>query len=293
MQIAIASGKGGTGKTTLSVNLATLLSRQNTQRSPKVLLADMDVEEPNSGLFLKGKLLRSEIKYRLVADWDEKKCTFCKRCANICEFNAIAFLGISVMVFPELCHSCYACSDLCPEDALPMVPRRMGEMKEYKLNDRLYFLESRLDIGVEQATPLIEQSRKEIRKNNSDQWITIIDAPPGTSCPVMEAVKDADIVLLVTEPTPFGLHDLTLAVETMRELNKPIAVVINKYGIGNDEVEQYCAKNSIPVIGKIPNLKEAAMLYSNGETMIDALPEIKVEIENIYRGITKLTEEKQ
>ncbi|RLD85764.1 MAG: ATPase [Bacteroidetes bacterium] len=292
MQIAIASGKGGTGKTTLSVNLATLLSRQ-VERAFKVLLVDMDVEEPNSGLFLKGKLLRSEVKYRLVADWDEKKCTFCKRCANICEFNAIAYLGISVMVFPELCHSCYACSDLCPEDALPMIPHRMGEMKEFKLNDRLYFLESRLDIGVEQATPLIEQSRKEIRKMVDDHWITIIDAPPGTSCPVMEAVKDADIVLLVTEPTPFGLHDLTLAVETMRELKKPIAVVINKYGIGNNEVEKYCQKNRIPVIGKIPNLKEAAMLYSKGETLIDAIPEIKVEIENIYQGIIKLMEEKK
>jgi len=293
MQIAIASGKGGTGKTTLSVNLATLLSRQVVKDFTKVLLADMDVEEPNSGLFLKGELLQSEVKYRLVADWDEKKCTFCKRCANICEFNAIAYLGISVMVFPELCHSCYACSDLCPEDALPMIPHRMGEMKEFKLNDRLYFLESRIDIGVEQATPLIEQSRKKIREYTDERWITIIDAPPGTSCPVIEAVKDADIVLLVTEPTPFGLHDLTLAVETMNELKKTIAVVINKYGIGNDEVEKYCQKNQIPVIGKIPNLKEAAMLYSKGETLIDAIPEIKAEIENIYRGITKLTEGKQ
>jgi len=292
MQIAIASGKGGTGKTTLSVNLATLLSQQ--VKGAKVLLADMDVEEPNSGLFLKGELLRSEVRYRLVAEWVENKCTFCERCANICEFNAIAYLGISVMVFPELCHSCYACSDLCPEDALPMVPHRMGEMKEFKLNDRLYFLESRLDIGVEQATPLIEQSRKDIRKKaDDDHWITIIDAPPGTSCPVMEAVKDADVVLLVTEPTPFGLHDLTLAVETMRELKKPIAVVINKYGIGNDEVEKYCQKNQIPLIGKIPNLKEAAILYSKGETLIDAIPEIKAEIEYIYQGITKLTEEKQ
>ena len=264
MQIAIASGKGGTGKTTLSVNLATLLSRQ-VERAFKVLLVDMDVEEPNSGLFLKGKLLRSEVKYRLVADWDEKKCTFCKRCANICEFNAIAYLGISVMVFPELCHSCYACSDLCPEDALPMIPHRMGEMKEFKLNDRLYFLESRLDIGVEQATPLIEQSRKEIRKMVDDHWITIIDAPPGTSCPVMEAVKDADIVLLVTEPTPFGLHDLTLAVETMRELNKHFGVVINRYGIGNDDVLDYCKTEKVPVLAKIPNDRKIAELYSRGK----------------------------
>ena len=292
MQIAIASGKGGTGKTTLSVNLATLLSQQISEDTT-ILLADMDVEEPNSGLFLKGELLHSEVKYRMVADWDEKKCTFCERCANICEFNAIAYLGISVMVFPELCHSCYACSDLCPEDALPMIPRRMGELKEYKLTDRLFFMESRLDIGVEQATPLIEQSRKHIKKSNAENMIVIIDAPPGTSCPVIEAVKDADIVLLVTEPTPFGLHDLTLAVDTMQELKKNIAVVINKYGIGNREVEKYCADKQIPVIGKIPNLKEAAMMYSKGEILVDSIPEIRTEIDNIYQNIIKLTKPKQ
>ncbi len=293
MQIAIASGKGGTGKTTLSVNLATSLSEQVATDAPKIYLADMDVEEPNSGLFLKGELIRAETKYRLVAQWDEKKCTFCERCANICEFNAIAYLGISVMVFPELCHSCYACSDLCPENALPMIPHRMGKTKEYKLNDRLFFMESRLDIGVEQATPLIKQSRKELRKYNNGNWITIIDAPPGTSCPVMEAVKDADIVLLVTEPTPFGLHDLRLAVETMRELKKTVAVVINKYGIGNSDVEDYCHKLQIPVVGKIPNLKEAAILYSKGKLLIDAIPEIKTEIQNIYRSIVELTGEKK
>ncbi len=293
MQIAISSGKGGTGKTTLSVNLATSLSEQVATDAPKIYLADMDVEEPNSGLFLKGELIRAETKYRLVAQWDEKKCTFCERCANICEFNAIAYLGISVMVFPELCHSCYACSDLCPENALPMIPHRMGKTKEYKLNDRLFFMESRLDIGVEQATPLIKQSRKELRKYNNGNWITIIDAPPGTSCPVMEAVKDADIVLLVTEPTPFGLHDLRLAVETMQELKKTVAVVINKYGIGNSDVEDYCHKLQIPVVGKIPNLKEAAILYSKGKLLIDAIPEIKTEIQNIYRSIVELTGEKK
>ncbi len=291
MQIAIASGKGGTGKTTVAVNLAKFLVEKLENGSTKILLADMDVEEPNSGLFISGELLSSEIKYRMVPDWDEKKCTFCKRCANVCEFNALAYLGISVMIFPELCHSCYACSELCPEDALPMVPVRMGEMREYKIDKNLFFLESRLDIGVEQATPLIEQTRKFIKNHFGRNWITIIDSPPGTSCPVMEAVKDADMVLLVTEPTPFGLHDLTLAVETMRELKKNIAVVINKYGIGNDEVEKYCNSEKIPVVAKIPNLKEAAGLYSKGSVLIDKLPEIKSEIEKIYTHILQIAEE--
>ena len=291
MQIAIASGKGGTGKTTLAVNLSVLLAEKFAGSRQKVLLIDMDVEEPNSGLFIKGKLQQQEVKYRLVPEWDEDKCTFCKRCANVCEFNAIAFLGVSVLVFPELCHSCYACSDLCPEDALPMVQHRMGETKIFSLNNHLQFIESRLDIGVEQATPLIEQTRKLIKEQYSgNEWFTILDSPPGTSCPMMEAVKDADLVILVTEPTPFGFHDLKLAMETMDELEKHYAVVINKYGIGNDDVLNYCNEKQIPIIGKIPNLRAAARLYSAGKAMVDAIPEIRVEIENIYQQILKLTE---
>ncbi len=292
MQIAIASGKGGTGKTTLAVNLAVLLSEKFAGTDRKVLLTDMDVEEPNSGLFIHGELINEKIRYRMVPDWKEDKCTLCKRCANICEYNALAFLGISVMIFPELCHSCYACSDLCPEDALPMVKHRMGIMKRYHLNDNLQFIESRIDIGVEQATPLIEQTRKFIKENYNGQWFTILDAPPGTSCPVMEAVKDADLVVLITEPTPFGFHDLKLAIDTMEELKKKYAVVINKYGIGNDDVLNYCHDKKIPVIGKVPHLMEAARLYAKGKVMVDELPEIRNEIEKIYSGICELTEGK-
>jgi MinD superfamily P-loop ATPase len=293
MQIAIASGKGGTGKTTLAVNLSVLLAEKFAGSDKKVLLADLDVEEPNSGLFLHGELLEETINYRLVPEWKEDKCTLCKRCANICEFNALAFLGISVMVFPELCHSCFACSDLCPEDALPMEKRRMGVTRKYRLNDHLLFVESRIDIGVEQATPLIEQTRKEIQQQYDRQWVTILDSPPGTSCPVMETVKDADLVVLVTEPTPFGFHDLKLAIDTMAELGKKYAVVVNKYGIGNDDVLRYCEEKGIPVLGKLPHLTEAASLYSKGKTLVDAIPEIKAEIEKIYTGICQLTGEKQ
>lgn len=288
MQIAIASGKGGTGKTTLAVNLAVLLSEKFAGTDQKVLLADIDVEEPNSGLFLSGELIDEETKYRLVPDWKEDKCTLCKRCANICEYNALAFLGISVMIFPELCHSCYACSDLCPEDALPMVPLRMGMTKRYHVNENLQFMESRIDIGVEQATPLIEQTRKFIKENFDSQWFTILDAPPGTSCPVMEAVKDAVLVVLITEPTPFGFHDLKLAIDTMKELGKKYAVVINKYGIGNDDVLNYCQSKKIPVIGKIPHLLKAAKLYSKGKVMVEEIPEIRNEIEKIYNNICQL-----
>lgn len=285
MQIAIASGKGGTGKTTLSVNLSCFLAEKLKGSNNKVVLTDLDVEEPNSGLFLNGSLIHKEEQFRLVPEWNEEACTLCKRCAKICEFNALAFLGISVVVFPELCHSCYACSDLCPENALPMKYSRMGELKHFSLDDNLHFVESRLDIGIEQATPLINQAKQYTKENFDDSWISILDAPPGTSCPVMEAVKDSDLVILVTEPTPFGFHDLKLAVETMEELGKQILVVINKHGIGNSDVEQYCFEKNIPVIGKIPHLRKAAEVYSKGELMFQQIPEIRTEMENIYNGI--------
>ena len=293
MQIAIASGKGGTGKTTLAVNLSIYLSDKFNDSGKKIVLTDLDVEEPNSGLFLNGDLLYEEEQHRMVPDWNADTCTLCQRCANLCEFNALAFLGISVIVFPELCHSCYACSDLCPDDALPMVPHRMGELKWFKIEKQLHFIESRLDIGVEQATPLIKQTKKFVKTNFDASWITIIDAPPGTSCPVIEAVKGTDLVILVTEPTPFGLHDLKLAVETMEELQKKTMVVINKYGIGNHEVENYCAEKNIPVIGKIPHLRQAAEYYSKGKVLIHDLPEIRKEMEKISNEIEKWIEIQQ
>lgn len=286
MKIAIASGKGGTGKTTLSTNLASYLAETN-----RVVLTDLDVEEPNSGLFLNSELTHSEDKYKMIPQWKENDCTLCGICQEVCNYHAVIQIMDSIMVFPELCHSCYACSDLCPEDALPMEKRRMGVTRRFRLNSHLEFIESRIDIGVEQATPLIEQTRKAIKQNYLQNWFVILDSPPGTSCPVMEAVKDADLVLLVTEPTPFGFHDLKLAMDTMNELGKPFAVVINKYGIGNDEVLDYCRKNGIPVLGKLPHLTEAAALYSKGKTMVDALPEIRREVEKIYDGICRLTQE--
>ncbi len=284
MKIAIASGKGGTGKTTLAVNLASFIVQENSDNR-NVVLADLDVEEPNSGLFIKGQLKKSEVKYRMVPEWVENRCTFCKKCADVCNFNALAYIGVSVLIFPELCHSCYACSELCPENALPMKADRMGEMRYFLIDNGLHFVESRLDIGIEQAVPLIKQTHEFLDSEFSDDDIKIIDSPPGTSCPVIEAVKDADIVLLVTEPTPFGLNDLKLAVDTMKELDKRFAVVINRYGIGNDEVERFCEKNGIPVFGKIPQMHEAAKLYSNGKLLIDDIKEIRDEIGKISMNV--------
>ena len=279
MKIAVASGKGGTGKTTLSVNLANLIARNE-----KVVLADLDVEEPNSGLFIQGALVRAENKFKMIPEWIEDDCTLCGTCQDVCNYNAIIQLVTTIIVFPELCHGCYACSELCPSSALPMVPKKMGELQHFE-NKKLSFIESRLDIGQEQATQLISQTKKYIDDHFPDGIIKIYDSPPGTSCPVIEATKDADYVILVTEPTPFGLHDLKLAVETMKSLDRIYGVVINRHGIGNDEVLNYCNKASIPVIAKLPDDRRIAELYSRGKLIYPEIPEIELQLENILTQI--------
>ncbi len=281
MKIAIASGKGGTGKTTLSTNLAVYLSQKY-----KVVLIDMDVEEPNSGLFIKAELFKEENKFKMIPEWIKDECTLCGICQEVCNFNAIIQLGTKIMVFPELCHGCYACSELCPTSALPMIPKKMGKLRHYE-NNNLSFVESRLDIGQEQATQLINQTNKYVDEYFPGEIIKIYDAPPGTSCPVMEVTKDTDYVILVTEPTPFGLHDLKLAVETMKELKKNYGVVINRYGIGNDEVQNYCKEENIPVLAKIPNDRQIAELYSSGELIYQKVPEVEQQLENIGNYILK------
>ena len=275
MKIAIASGKGGTGKTTLSTNLASFLAEEH-----EVILTDLDVEEPNSGLFIKAELVREEDKFKMVPEWSADECILCGNCQKVCNFHAVIQLGEMIMVFPELCHGCYACSELCPTSSLPMIPKKMGVLKHFKTGN-LNFVESRLDIGEEQAVPLIKQTHKYIDQQFDDHLIRIFDSPPGTSCPVMEATKDADYVILVTEPTPFGLHDLKLAVETMKELKKEIGVVINRYGIGNDDVLAYCKEEQIKVLAKIPNDRRIAELYSQGKLIYKEIPEVRVELEKM------------
>jgi MinD superfamily P-loop ATPase len=277
MKIAIASGKGGTGKTTLSTNLASFLAETH-----KVVLTDLDVEEPNSGLFLKSELVYSEDKFKMIPEWNKTDCTLCGNCQDVCNYHAVIKIVDMIMVFPELCHSCFACSELCPTNSLPMIENKMGELKHFK-TDSFDFVESRLTIGEEQAVPLIKQTLKFIDSKFNDDFIKIYDAPPGTSCPVIEATKDADFVILITEPTPFGLNDVILAIETMQELKKDFGVVINRYGLGNADIEKYCKENNISVLAKIPNKREIAELYSKGELLWDKIPEVKTELEKIAK----------
>lgn len=276
MKIAIASGKGGTGKTTLSTNLATYMAE-----SGPVILADLDVEEPNSGLFVRGELRRHEPKFKMIPEWKAEDCSLCGQCQAVCNFHAILQLGDSIMVFPELCHACYACSELCPTQSLPMKPKQMGEMKHFDVHG-MDFIESRLLIGEEQAVPLIKQTIDEVEEMAaSHDTVMIFDAPPGTSCPVIEATKDADLVLLVTEPTPFGLHDLKLAVETVRQLGGRFAVVLNKDGIGDDAVVRYCASEEIDLVARIPNSRQIAEAYSAGKLLYREIPAVKDAVEKV------------
>lgn len=274
-KIAIASGKGGTGKTTLSTNLAAYIAEREA-----VVLVDLDVEEPNSGLFFNGTLVHEEDNHNMTPKWDATKCTLCGLCEEVCNFNAIIQLGETIMVYPKLCHSCYACSELCPASALPMQPTKIGVLRDYQWG-KLHYVESRLNVGEEQAVSSIAKTQRYVAEKYAHIPFAIFDSPPGTSCPVMEATKDADYVILVTEPTPFGLHDLKLAVETMRELERDFGVVINRDGIGDEEVINYCNAESVEILAKIPNKREIAELYSRGNLIYPQFPEVESALNDI------------
>ena len=260
MIIPVASGKGGTGKTTIATSLALLLSEEKSQ---KIQLLDCDVEEPNAHIFLKPQIKKSQSVNILIPKVDKRKCNFCGECAKVCVYNAIVVLKREVLVFPELCHGCGGCSLFCPENAIAEEERKIGAIEEGQAGS-IKFIQGRLNIGEPMATPLIRSMKKKINPNG----VTIIDVPPGTSCPVIEAVHKSDFCILVTEPTPFGLNDLKLAVEMTRKLKIDYGVVINQANIGDDKVKEYCHKESIPIMAEIPYDRNVAVLYSSGIPML-------------------------
>jgi len=282
MKITIASGKGGTGKTTIATNLSSYLS----SLGKKVVLADLDVEEPNSALFLNSTLEDIQVSNKMVPSWNSEDCTLCGKCAEVCNFNAILHLPKEIRVYPALCHSCYACSELCPTNSLPMVESRIGQISKFSC-DGFDLIEGRLDLGQEMAVPLIAQTIDYVDKNY-ENYIKLLDAPPGTSCPVIEASRYSDFVILVTESTPFGLNDLILAVETMKVLDQKYAVIINRYGIGDNGVEEYCKKENIPLIAKVQNDKEVAKLYSQGKLIYNEIAHFKDSLDEIIAFIGDL-----
>ena len=276
MIISIASGKGGTGKTTVATNLAVSIGSD-------VQLLDCDVEEPNAHLFIDPVIEQSKKVYTPVPKIDEEKCNFCKKCAEICRFKAIAVIKEIVLTFPELCHSCGGCMEVCPENAITETGRELGVIETGHRNG-LAFVHGRLRVGEAMSPPLIREVRSLTR---SDQ-LTIIDAPPGTSCPVIAAMKGTDFVLMVTEPTPFGLHDLKLAVEAVKLLGIPRGLVINRSDIGNDDVRTYAKMENLPILMEIPFDRRIAEAYSRGKLIVEEMPEWKERFKKLHLHIQEI-----
>jgi MinD superfamily P-loop ATPase len=263
MRIAIASGKGGTGKTTVAVNLARILCRREA-----VQYVDCDVEEPNGHLFLTPSITQTAPVTIPVPDVRDDRCTHCGACSQLCQYHAIAVLNHMTLVFPELCHGCGGCARVCPEQAISEVGRPIGVV-ERGMAGSVAFVHGRLNVGEAMSPPLI----RAVQALADPQATVILDAPPGTSCPVIAAIRPSDAVVLVTEPTAFGLHDLTLAVEMVRVLSRPMGVVLNRADMGDDRVEQFCAREGIPIWGRIPHDRRIAEAYSRGEIAVDVLPD--------------------
>lgn len=272
MILSIASGKGGTGKTTVAVNMALSLS--------DIQLLDCDVEEPNCHIFLKPKIVNKEDVDVKVPDINKSLCDFCGKCSEFCQYHALASLKDVTMVFPELCHSCGGCALVCPKNAITEKSRTIGKIVHGK-SGSISLSYGILNIGEAQATPVISQLKKSV-ETDAD---ILIDAPPGTSCAVIESVKDSDYCLLVTEPTPFGLNDLKLAVEMLESMSIPYGVIINRDGMGDNKVMEYCEQKNIPVHMKIPHDLRIAELYSNGINFTQEMPEYKKMFQETYEKI--------
>ena len=271
MIISIASGKGGTGKTTLAVNLALSLPKGHVQ------LIDCDVEEPNAHLFLSPSIHQVTSVGIPVPRIDESKCTYCGKCAQVCEYHAIAVILKNVLVFDELCHGCGACSYLCPEKAIFEVTREIGIVQEGRANG-IPFVNGVLNVGEPMASPLIRKVKEKIQPDKT----VILDAPPGTACPVIETVKGSDFCLLVTEPTPFGLNDLELAVGMLEKLRIPMGVLVNKSDIGDRKVWDYCRSKETPVLMEIPMDREIAEAYSKGVPIVFQKPSYIEKFQDLF-----------
>ena len=263
MIIAIASGKGGTGKTTVAVNLAEAFDRE-------VQLLDCDVEEPNAQLFLKGAPLATKEVAIPVPQIDESLCDGCGECSRFCEYNAIVSFGTKPLVFADMCHGCGGCMKVCPRRAIREIDNRIGVIETFRAG-KISLIQGRLDVGAAMAPPLIRAVKRKIDHKTP----AILDAPPGTSCPVITTLRETDFVALVTEPTPFGLNDLILTVEAVREMHLPFGIIINRAGSGDERVNSYCTAEQIPVLLEIPDDRRIAEAYSRGELIGQVFPEYR------------------
>ncbi len=300
MRITIASGKGGTGKTTIATSLALSLTSRQTSREltnwadhqesqAEIIFLDCDVEAPNAHLFLNPRLEQKEDVSILIPQVDENTCTYCGRCAEVCPWHAIAVVGKRVLVFPQLCHGCGSCTLVCPEGAISEFPNPIGIMEAGSAGKGITFARGVLNVGEPMAVPIIRKMKK--WQPASPEKTLIIDASPGTTCPVVEAMREADFVLLVTEPTPFGLHDLRLAVQVASELNIPAGVVINRDGVGDRKVDDYCQEVDLPVLMRIPLDPIIAKGIARGKPLTEIRPEYTRRFQDLYTEVAAIVRE--
>jgi MinD superfamily P-loop ATPase len=279
MKLAIASGKGGTGKTTVATSLALSLAAQGQEIS----FLDCDIEAPNAHLLLKPEFRQTKTVARLIPQVDAERCSGCGRCAEVCQYHAIVVLGGKTLVFPELCHGCGSCTLECPESAITEIPKKLGILERGHTPQGILFAHGLLDVGEPMSVPIIRQLKS--WKPLQSSTIAIWDSPPGTSCPVVEAIRGADFLLLVTEPTPFGLHDLRLAVQLGNGLAIPFGVVINRDGIGDLQVEDFCRNAGIPILMRIPLDREIGAGIARGKPLIQIRPSYQTRFQAMYAQI--------
>lgn len=280
MVIAVASGKGGTGKTTVATSLALAISGRY-----RVQFLDCDVEEPNAHIFLKPCIAQTEAVEIPVPRVDREKCTYCGRCADVCPQHAMAVFPGQVLVFAELCHGCGACGLLCPQQAITEVGRPVGTVEVGKAGE-VTFVQGRLNVGEAFAPPVVRAVKRKV----GGHQVAIVDVAPGTSCPVVEALKGVDFCLLVTEPTPFGLHDLRLMVEVLEKLGLPAAVVVNRADVGDAGVRAFCEERCLPVLLEIPQDRRIAESYARGVPLVRAEPGWDDRFRGLFRTIQSLVE---
>jgi len=285
MKIAVASGKGGTGKTMIATSLAAALVQNHD-----VQLIDCDVEAPNAHLFLHPQILEVKPAGINIPIIDHDQCILCEQCVDLCEFNALAILGERIEVFEQLCHGCGSCTIHCPAQAISERPRKIGELNFGAFYDNHPFSYGELTISEPMPTPIIRQLKANMKE---DLEVTILDSPPGSSCPVVASIHDADYLILVTEPTPFGLHDLKQMVGVLEETGTPAGVIINRDGIGDSSVEAYLSETSYPILMKIPFQERIAVGLASGKLLIDIKPDIRDAFLKIYDAIKDLIDKKR
>ncbi|HHX07993.1 MAG TPA: P-loop NTPase [Chloroflexi bacterium] len=281
MQIAVASGKGGTGKTTIATSLALSLAKL-----AKVRYFDCDVEAPNGHIFLKPVFDQISPAVILIPQIQPEKCTACGHCVEVCQFHALAKVGKTILVFPQLCHGCGSCTWNCPENAIIEVPNPIGTLERGMARENIAFLRGQLTISEPMATPIIRQLKK--MEQPSEEFVDIFDAPPGASCSVVETLQGVDFALLVTEPTPFGLHDLKQMIGIVRDMNIPAGLVINRDGIGDDSLEELIQEEKLPILLRVPFNRLLAEKLAAGQSLVDVMPEYREVLVKLYQEIREI-----